>query len=100
MEKLTIALKLLDHVYHGCKKGTSCIPHCVNLRRHMAHASTCKAKKCQKCRHIFWFVRMHVKLSCEYPWKCKVPGCNSHEIVVEELVDMGLCRSFLKTQFA
>lgn len=43
---------------------------------------------------------MHVKLSCEYPWKCKVPGCNSHEIVVEELVDMGLCRSFLKTQFA
>lgn len=99
MEKLVAVMKLLDHVYHGCKKGSSCIRPCVRLRQQMDHAATCSAKDCTPCKCIRWMLRIHSKYHCKTPWKCRVPVCQNHAIVVQELVDMGIDREFLEIHF-
>ena len=98
-KKLIFALLLLDHVYEGCKKGTSCIPHCQHLRKRIDMLNSCSDPTCEACVHAMWLVNIHSKYTCKHPWKCKVPQCKAHDLAVEDLVNMGIDLTFLRNHF-
>lgn len=98
-QMLRNALRLLHHVYHACEKGNQCISQCVQLRERMDHAVRCKASACDTCAKVQWFLDVHSRYDCFFPWKCKVPGCMAHQRAIQELVQMGIDQDFLQTTF-